>query len=152
METGRISIVGERAPWFWAGCAAISAGVLMHLPMLAAAHRMGNHLAGMPFDPAMYAGMGLIIGGVPLACFGALPKHRAPHGDHAGTSYEAPDSTPLNRWHAGVLAVLILGLVIDVMKPATLGFVLPGLAHEYGIPPSTAALLPFVALIGTTVG
>lgn len=148
----RISIVGERASWFWAGCAAISAGVLLHLPMLAEAHRMGNHLVGMALDPSMYAGMLLIVAGVPLAIFGALPKHRTPHGDHAGTSYEAPDTTPLTRWHAGVLLVLILGLVIDVMKPATLGFVLPGLANEYGIPRSTAALLPFVALIGTTVG
>jgi putative MFS transporter len=43
-------------------------------------------------------------------------------------------------------------LIIDVMKPATLGFVLPGLAAEYGIGRSTAAFLPFVALVGTTVG
>ncbi len=96
--------------------------------------------------------MGLIIVGAPVACWGALPRHRSPHGDHAGTSFEAPDSTPLNRWHAAVLAVLTLGLIIDVMKPATLGFVLPGLRQEYGIEPATAALLPLVALTGTTVG
>ncbi|MGI8610857.1 MAG: MFS transporter [Sphingomicrobium sp.] len=150
--TTRISIVGERAAWFWAGCAAISVGVLLHLPMLAEAHRMGNHLAGMPLDPAMVAGMALIIAGVPLAIFGALPRRRAPHGDHAGTSYEAPDSTPLNRWHAGVLLVLIFGLIIDVMKPATLGFVLPGMSAEYGISQSTVAWFPFTALVGTTVG
>jgi putative MFS transporter len=148
----RISIVGERAAWFWAGCAAISAGVLLHLPMLAMAHRMGNHIAGMPLDPRMYGGMLLIAAGVPLAIFGALPKHRATHGDHAGTSYEAPDSTPLNRWHAGVLAVLIIGLVIDVMKPATLGFVLPGMSAEYGISKATVAWFPFTALVGTTIG
>ncbi len=146
------SIIGERAPIFWGACAAISAGVLLHLPMLAMAHRMGNHLHGMPMDPGMWVGMALIILGVPAAIYGALPKHRAPHGSHAGTSFEAPDTTPLTRWHAAVLAVLILGLVIDVMKPATLGFVLPGLAKEYGIPKSTAAYLPFVALTGTTVG
>lgn len=149
---GSQSIVGPRAPYFWTGCAAIAIGVLLHLPMLAMAHDMGNHLAGMEMDPAMWIGMALILAGVPLAIWGALPGRRAPHGADAGTSYEAPDSTPLNRWHAGVLAVLILGLVIDVMKPATLGFVLPGLAHEYGIERSTAALLPFVALLGTTIG
>ncbi|HEU4704351.1 MAG TPA: MFS transporter [Sphingomicrobium sp.] len=148
----RISIVGERAAWFWAGCAAISAGVLLHLPMLAEAHRMGNRLAGMALDPSMYLGMALIAAGVPLAVFGALPRHRTPHGDHAGTSFEAPDSTPLNRWHAGVLLVLVLGLVIDVMKPATLGFVLPGMSAEYGIGQSTVAWFPFTALVGTTVG
>ena len=148
----RPSIVGERAPVFWAGCAAISAGVLLHLPMLAMAHDMGNHLAGIEMDAGMWVGMALILIGVPLAIFGALPKHRAPHGAEAGTNYEAPDSTPLGRWHAGVLLVLTLGLIIDVMKPATLGFVLPGLAREYGVSASTAALLPLVALIGTTVG
>jgi putative MFS transporter len=146
------SIIGERAPIFWGACAAIALGVVLHLPMLAMAHSMGNHLYGMPMDPSMWFGMALIILGVPSAIYGALPKHRAPHGSHAGTSFEAPDSTPLNRWHAAVLAVLTLGLVIDVMKPATLGFVLPGLAKEYGIPKSTAAYLPFVALTGTTVG
>ena len=148
----RVSIVGERGHWFWTGCALISAGVLLHLPMLAHAHEMGNRLAGMPMGPWMMVGMALIVLGVPLAVYGALPRRRAPHDDHAGTSYEAADSTPLNRWHAAVLFVLTLGLIIDVMKPATLGFVLPGLSREYGIPLAKAALLPLVALIGTTVG
>lgn len=146
------SILGERGHWFWLGCAAIGAGVLFHLPMLAHAHAMGNRLAGMPMGPWMMVGMALIIVGVPLACYGALPRKRAPHGALAGTNYEAPDSTPLNRWHAMVLLVLTLGLIIDVMKPATLGFVLPGISDEYGIPLSTAALLPLVALTGTTIG
>ncbi|OYX63104.1 MAG: MFS transporter [Sphingomonadales bacterium 32-64-17] len=113
---------------------------------------MGNHLAGMPMDTGMWFGMALIVIGALLACYGALPKKRAPHGDHAGTSFEAPDSTPLNRWHAATLAVLTLGLVIDVMKPATLGFVLPGMASEYGIDRTQVALLPLVALTGTTIG
>lgn len=116
------------------------------------AHDMGNHIAGMPMDPWMWTGMALILLGVPAAIFGALPRHRTKHGARAGTLYEAPNSTPLGRWHVAVLLVLILGLVIDVMKPATLGFVLPGLAREYGIDRSSAALLPLVALIGTTVG
>jgi len=152
MGTTSGSIVGERGRWFWAGCALISLGVLLHLPMLAMAHRMGSHFSAMPTDPEMLIGMGAIILGVPLACWGALPAHRAPHGDHAGTNYEARDDLPLNRWHVAVLLVLTLGLVIDVMKPATLGFVLPGLRAEYGITQSTAALLPLVALTGTTVG
>lgn len=153
MSGGKVaSIVGDRAAWFWSGCAAISAGVLLHLPMLAMAHRMGNHLSGMPMDASMWAGMALILIGVPLAFFGALPRRRAPHGDQAATSFEAPDSTPLNRWHAATLLVLTLGLIIDVMKPATLGFVLPGMAREYGVARSQVALLPLVALTGTTVG
>ncbi|HEX8365299.1 MAG TPA: MFS transporter [Allosphingosinicella sp.] len=148
----RPSIVGDRAPIFWGACAAIAIGVLLHLPMLAMAHRMGNHLAGMEMDPAMWFGMVFIVLGVPAAIYGALPRERAPHRADAGTSYEAPDTTPLGRWHAAVLAVLILGLVIDVMKPATLGFVLPGMSSEYGISRATVAWFPFVALVGTTVG
>lgn len=148
----RPSIIGERWPLFWGGCAAISLGVLLHLPMLAMAHSMGNHLSGMPMDGSMYLGMALIGLGVPAAIIGALPKHRTPHDAHAGTLFEAPDDTPLGRWHATVLLVLTLGLIIDTMKPATLGFVLPGMRGEYGIDRATAALLPFAALTGTTVG
>ena len=59
------SPLGERAPYFWLGCLAISTGILLHLPMLLHAHRMGgNQLVGMPMDPWMYVGMALIIVGV----------------------------------------------------------------------------------------
>ncbi|MEO8546973.1 MAG: MFS transporter [Sphingomicrobium sp.] len=143
---------GDHRNWFWIGCAMIAAGVLMHLPMLAEAHAMHNRLVGMAIGPQMVAGMALIIAGVPIACWGALGKWPRSRASLHVVEFDPPHSAPLNRWHVGVLLVLTLGLVIDVMKPATLGFVLPGLAKEYGIPRSTAALLPFVALIGTTVG
>ncbi len=149
---GRESIIGPRWPLFWAGCGAISLGVLLHMPMLAMAHTMGNHLSGMAMDGWMYLGMALIGVGVPAAIVGALPVQRPAHDANAGTAFEAPDATPLTRSHAAVLVVLTLGLIIDTMKPATLGFVLPGMRGEYGIAKSTAALLPFVALTGTTVG
>ena len=147
-----MGIIGERSPIFWGACAAICAGVLLHLPMLAHAHAMGNTLHGMGADPAMLIGMALIVLGVPAAIYGALPPRRTTHDASAGTLYEASDDTPLGRWHVVVLLVLVIGLVIDVMKPATLGFVLPGMAREYGIANSTAALLPLVALFGTAVG
>lgn len=145
-------MVGERRTIFWGGCLAIAGGILLHLPMLASAHEMGNHLAGMPLDREMYLGMALIALGVPAACFGAFPKRHVRHSARAGTLFEAPDAMPLGRWHGAVVAVLILGLVVDVMKPATLGFVLPGLSDEYGIPRATAAWLPLVALTGTALG
>lgn len=151
LDARRMPLLDRRA-WFWVGSLLISVGVALHLPMLAMAHSMGNHLAGMPMDGTMMLGMAAIVLGVPVAIYGALPGKRARHDAHTGTLYEAPDSMPLGRWHAAVLLVLTVGLIIDTMKPATLGFVLPGLGSEYGIPKSTAALLPFVALIGTTVG
>ncbi|CAM5394698.1 hypothetical protein [Rhodanobacter lindaniclasticus] len=49
---------------FWLGCAAVIAGVLAHLPMLAMAAPMHYRLAGMPMDTLMLTGMAL----VPLAC------------------------------------------------------------------------------------
>ena len=146
------SIIGERWPLFWGGCLAIMAGVLLHLPMLLMAGEMHGHVADMPTDPWMLAGMALILFGVPAACFGALPRRRPRHASDAGTTYEAPDTTRLGRWHGAVLAVLVIGLVIDVMKPATLGFVLPGMSEEYGISRAATAWLPFVALTGTAVG
>ena len=141
----------HRAPLFWLACAMIAAGVLLHVPMLAEAHRMGNRLAGMPSGWGMLLGMALIVAGIPLACVGALAGRRTRIADDL-VRFEARADTPIGGAQAVILLVLVLGLVIDVMKPATLGFVLPGIAAEYHIPRSTAALLPLVALIGTTVG
>src|SRR3546814_2283884 len=50
------------------------------------------------------------------------------------------------------MAVLVIALVVDVMKPAAPGFVVPGMAVEYGISRETASLVPFFALMGTVVG
>jgi MFS transporter, putative metabolite:H+ symporter len=146
-------VAGARAPLFWAGCFALTLGVALHLPMYAESLEGGHHMADMGLDPWMMIGMGLIAVGGIAAFFGALPAKRrtAPEGA-SRVRYEAPDSTRLGRAHVVTLLVLVIGLVIDTMKPATLGFVLPGLAREYGIERSTAAFLPLVALIGTVVG
>ncbi len=141
----------SRHAFFPIGSLLLIAGVALHWPMLAQGHAMGNHLAGMAMDPAMIGGMLAIVGGAALASFGVL-RTGADAMTTEPPSFEAPADTPLNRWHGGLLAVLVLGLIIDVMKPATLGFVLPGLAREYAIPRATAALLPLVALIGTVAG
>jgi putative MFS transporter len=62
------------------------------------------------------------------------------------------DDAPVTPAHWWLLFVLGVALVIDVMKPATLGFILPGLRAEYGLTTAQASTLPFVALTGTTVG
>lgn len=142
----------RRATAFWAGCAAVTAGVLLHLPMFAHGLSMGPHLTGMPMDGAMFAGMALIVLGVAAACYGALPASRRRRAHDSNVHYEALDTTRLAPAHAATLFVLLIGLVIDTMKPATLGFVLPGIMREYGVPRSAAALLPLFALIGTVVG
>lgn len=49
-------------------------------------------------------------------------------------------------------ALLAVALIIDIMKPASLGFVVPGMRAEYGLPNALVAALPFAALSGTVVG
>lgn len=137
---------------FMLGVGAIGIGVLLHMPMYGESLVGGHHMAGMAMDPLMVAGMILILVGAIASFFGALPGRRGHAAGHAPMRYEAPDDTPIGRAHVWMVFVLIQGLIIDTMKPATLGFVLPGIAREYGIAREVAAYLPLVALIGTVVG
>jgi putative MFS transporter len=50
------------------------------------------------------------------------------------------------------MLVLSLALVIDAMKPASLGFTIPGMSREYGLPREVVALFPLLALTGLTIG
>ena len=45
-----------------------------------------------------------------------------------------------------------MALIVDIMKPASLGFVTPGMRMEYGVSDSLVAVLPFAALSGTVLG
>ena len=63
-----------------------------------------------------------------------------------------PEDAPLTKAHWIQIGLLAVALVIDVMKAATLGFVTPGMRAEYGLGAATIAVLPLVALTGTTVG
>jgi len=141
---------------FWSGCACVIAGVLAHLPMLAMAAPMHYHLAGMPMDTTMRIGMALVPLGIVLAGYGLMPRlaqlRRTLHADTGPLPFHVADHVPLNREHWKLVAVLTMALAIDVMKPATIGFVMPGMSHEYGIGAATGGLLALSALIGTTVG
>ena len=63
-----------------------------------------------------------------------------------------PEDAPMTRAHWGLMSVLVIALVIDIMKPASLGFTIPGMVSEYGVSKKTASLVPFFALSGTVVG
>jgi putative MFS transporter len=58
---------------FWFGTGAVIAGVVLHLPMFVGARDMQYRLVGMPVDPGMLAGMGLIVGGLALSAYGLVP-------------------------------------------------------------------------------
>ncbi|HWH81417.1 MAG TPA: MFS transporter [Burkholderiaceae bacterium] len=143
-------------PHLWAfviGCVAVTAGVLMHLPMFWMGRDNGFRLAEMPMDAEMVWGMGLIMVGLVIAAYGLLPKKPAVGGAAvAALNVSAAEDAPLTPAHWRLMVVLTAALVIDVMKPASLGFVLPGMAAEYGVPKTTVAWLPFAALCGTVVG
>lgn len=144
----------RRGLWaFLVGVVAVTAGVLLHIPMFMMGKGMGFRLAGMPMDTDMIAGMGLIVGGVAVAAYGLLPKDIS---KQLAASQEIvvspPEDAPLTLAHWQLMFVLVIALVIDVMKPASLGFSLPGMMDEYGLPQATASLLPLSALIGTVIG
>lgn len=51
--------IADRHPAaFWAGIAAVTAGVLLHLPMYLGARDVGYRLAGMEIDAAMATASG----------------------------------------------------------------------------------------------
>ncbi len=138
---------------FVLGVLAVTAGVLMHAPMF----WMGRHnhfvLAGMSMGPDMIIGMVAIVGGVAVAAYGLLPRNVS---RLLSASQEIvvspPEDAPLSRAHWMLMAVLVIALVIDIMKPASLGFTLPGMMSEYQVDKATVSLFPFSALVGTVVG
>ena len=138
---------------FVAGVLLVTVGVLMHAPMFL----MGRHnhfvLAGMPIGWAMVLGMGAIVGGCAIAAYGLLPRDIS---KQITASQEIvvspPEDARLSLAHWGLMSVLVLALVIDIMKPATLGFTLPGMMSEYQVSKATVSTFPFSALAGTVAG
>jgi putative MFS transporter len=138
---------------FILGVLAVTAGVLMHGPMF----WMGRHnhfvLAGMEMGADMVAGMALIVGGLAVAAYGLLPRNVAElRSASQDIVVSPPEDAPLSRSHWILMSVLVIALVIDIMKPATLGFTLPGMMSEYRVDKATVSLFPFSALVGTVVG
>lgn len=138
---------------FWLGCSFIIAGVLSHVPMFLCAAEMGYRMVGMPMDATMLTGMGLIPFGLLLAWYGLMPRFAQMRaGHHESFHFHAVDHMPLNQQHWTLIIALFVAVAVDVMKPATLGFVMPGMTLEYAISSSEAGTLALVALTGTALG
>jgi putative MFS transporter len=145
---------------FWFGAVATTIGVALHLPMYVGARDMGYHLAGMPMDTPMMFGMLLIVVGLVSTLYGLYPASAPATAEQVShIRVRALDETPLRAAHLGLLLVMAIAVTIDVMKPTTLAFVVPGMAQEYGLrsPLNPAgevpvAYLPLSGISGTVLG
>jgi len=156
---GRRTVTFHHPGAFWLGTAAVTAGVVLHLPMYLGARDMGYRLNGMPADRPMLAGMALILVGLGATFYGLVPPSSAGRPPAAGLRVRALDDARLSKAHVALLAVMAAAVTIDVMKPVTLSFVVPGFGKEYGLksPLNPAghvpvAWLPFAGIAGTVVG
>jgi putative MFS transporter len=144
----------RRGIWaFVLGVVLVTGGVLMHAPMFL----MGRHnhfiLVGMPIGWDMVLGMVAIVAGCGIAAYGLLPRDI--EGQLTASQdivVTPPEDAPLGWHHWRLMGVLVIALVIDIMKPATLGFTLPGMMSEYQVSKATVSSFPFSALVGTVIG
>ena len=111
----------------------------------------------MEMSPLMTLGMFGILVGTVIVFYGLIPK--GSFGSRGKTEVkssdvhvQALDNAVMTPTHWKLFGVLVVALIVDVMKPATLGFVVPGTAAEYGLSRSQVALLPFAGILGTTMG
>jgi putative MFS transporter len=144
----------RRGIWAFAlGVLLVTGGVLLHIPMFLMARHNHFILNGTPIGWDMVGGMVAIVAGVGIAAYGLLPRDVA--GQIAASQeivVSPPEDAPLGWPHWMLMGVLVIALVIDIMKPATLGFVLPGMRAEYHVDTATVSQFPFSALVGTVIG
>lgn len=145
---------------FWFGAAACTAGVLLHIPMYYSARGMGYRMVGMQPDGRMILGMVLIAAGLISALYGLVPRQAQVIREKAAKiRVQALDDARIRPQHVAMLLVVSIAIVIDIMKPAALSFVSPGMAQEYNLKSATnphgglpVALLPLCGIVGTVIG
>jgi putative MFS transporter len=159
-ESNRAGITYHHPGAFWFGIAAVTLGVALHLPMYLNARDMNYQLVGMQVDGPMKLGMVLIVTGLSATLYGLFPRlSQVSKGYVARVRVRALDDAPIRPAHIGLLLVMAAAVTIDVMKPTTLAFVVPGMATEYGLksplnPDASipVALLPLSGITGTVIG
>ena len=144
----------RRGVWaFVLGVILVTAGVVLHLPMFLMGRMTHYRLYGMTIGWDMVFGMAAIVGGVAIAAYGLLPRDV---GKQLSASQDfvvtPPEDAPLSLAHWTLMLVLVVALGIDIMKPASLGFTIPGMVSEYHETKATVSLVPFSALVGTVLG
>jgi putative MFS transporter len=128
--------------------------------MYVEARHMHYRLVGMAIDGPMVAGMVLIVLGIAATVYGLYPTVPGAGSERvARLRVRALDDAPIRPAHIGLLVVMAIAVTIDVMKPTTLSFVVPGFAKEYGLKSPAnpgghvpSALLPLFGIAGTVAG
>ncbi len=153
---------------FWLGVALITFGAMLTLQEFLALRAE----ATFAYRLTPWMGVGLLLDavGTALAGWGVLPRRLPDRSavealsvddlvEPAASGLAAPeaelaamDSAAMSRGHWGMFGRMYAGLVIDTMKPATLGFMLPGMQAEYGLSSTVVALFPMAAITGLTIG
>jgi putative MFS transporter len=161
-DTGRMSLGGvtfHHPGAFWFGMLAVTAGVIAHLPMYLMGKDTGYRLVGMPMDMPMLFGMAAIVVGTGATLYGLYPSSAANTGIASHIRVRALDDASIGSAHVGLLLAMAVAVTIDIMKPTTLAFVVPGMTLEYGLqsplnPTGTmpAAYLAFAGITGTVAG
>jgi putative MFS transporter len=168
MHAKVVSVPGQfgRPALFWLGVALITVGVAISFFDFLERRALGHGFVYM--TPLNLLGMALDLGGFAATTIGLLPRglseilarrHRG-HIELAATdipvandsSLAAMDSTGLTGTHWRMISRLFVGAALDTMKPATLGYMLPGLRAEYGLTTAQVAIYPLAALCGLTIG
>ena len=151
---GSTTLSDRRGVWaFGLGVVLVTGGVLMHAPMFLMGRNNHFVLAGMTIGWDMVAGMAAIVGGCGVAAYGLLPRDIARQlAASADIVVTPPEDAELSPAHWRLMSVLVIALIIDIMKPATLGFTLPGMMTEYHVTKATVSSFPFSALSGTVIG
>ena len=144
----------RRGLWaFILGVILVTGGVLLHAPMFLMGRNNHFVLAGMTIGWDMVAGMAAIVCGCGIAAYGLLPRDIARQlAASADIVVTPPEDAELSPAHWRLMSVLVIALIIDIMKPATLGFTLPGMMSEYHVSKATVSYFPFSALTGTVIG
>ncbi len=156
---------------FWVGLSIITAGVC--LALYESAELRATPGVAYVFTPTLAMALILDFIGTCLAAYAVLPRgflayrqeriarsraplevaeHAVPVSSVDQGALGAMDDAPLTKGHWLMLIRMYAGLVVDTMKPATLGFMLPGMRAEYGLTPAVVSLFPLAAVIGLTLG
>src|SRR3989449_8625356 len=120
----RVSAISYQHPWaFWSGVAAVTVGVLMHLPFYFAARhdckmvpitipgsplvKQCYVLAGKGMDGAMWIGMLLMFVGIAATAYGLFPRlSEVSRGYISKIRVRALDDAPLRASHIALLLVM----------------------------------------------